>query len=52
MQLGSCVAVAVAGSCSSDLTPSLRTSVCLCVALKSEQKKKKKVGDKKSGFKL
>ena len=40
---GSGVAVAVvqAGSCSSNSTPSLRTSICWHVALKSNKKKKK-----------
>ena len=46
MQLGSLIAMAVvqAGSCSSDLIPSLGTSICHSVALKSlgKQKKKKK----------
>ena len=41
-QLGSCVAVAVtkASSCSSDLTPSLGTSICHECALKSKTKQK------------
>ena len=45
MQLRSCVAVVVVqvGSCSSNSTPSLETSVCFfCVALKSRKKKKEK----------
>ena len=47
MRLGSCVAVAVgwAGSCSSDLTPGLGTSMC---PLRSPLKKKKKAQGKKS----
>ena len=42
--LGSDIAVAVAeaSNCSSDLTPSLGTSICLSAALKSKKKKKKK----------
>ena len=39
-QLGSGIAVAVAGSCSSDLTPSLRTSICHECGPKKEKKKK------------
>ena len=44
MQLGSCVAVAmaVAGSCSSDSTSSLETSICLECGPKRQKKKKKK----------
>ena len=43
MRLGSCMTVAVAqsGSCSSDLTPSLGTSICLGWGPKKEKKKKK-----------
>jgi len=43
-QFGSCIAVAVAqaGSCSSDLTPSLGTSMCCGCGPKKMQKKKKK----------
>ena len=43
IQLGSgiAVAVAVAGSLSSDLTPSLRTSLCHRCGYKKEKKKKK-----------
>ena len=37
---GIAVAVAVAGSCSSDLTPSLGTSICCSAALKRKRKKK------------
>jgi len=47
MQLGSGVAVAVAqaGSCSSDLTPSLGTSICHgCGPKKTEKKKETKRG--------
>jgi len=38
MRLGSCVAVAVvqAGGCSSHSTPSLGTSICIDVALKTK----------------
>ena len=44
MRLGSHVAVAVveACSCSSDLTPSLGTSICLRFSLKKTKKKKRK----------
>ena len=43
MWLGSHMAVAVAGSCSSDLTPSLGTSIChRCCPKKKERKKKKR----------
>ena len=46
MQLGSHVTVAVAvveaRSCSSDSTPSLRTSICHRCSSKKEKKKKKK----------
>ena len=45
MQLGSCVApaVAVAGSSSSDSTPSLGTSICCrCGLIKQKERKKKK----------
>ena len=49
MQLGSCVAVAMAkaGSCSSDLTPSLGTSICHGEALKKEGKKERRRKEKK-----
>ena len=44
MQLGSCITVAVAvaqaGSCSSDLTPSLETSICCGCGPKKQKKKK------------
>ena len=48
MRLGSCVAVAVvwAGSCSSDLTPGLGTSICREYGPKKQ--KKKKIGDKET----
>ena len=46
MQLGSCVAVAVAGSCSSDSTPNLGTSICH----KYGHKKKKNRIDKTRHF--
>ena len=36
--LGSCVAVAVAGSCSSNLTPSLGTPICCKCGLKAKKK--------------
>ena len=39
---GIAVAVSVASSCSSDLTPSLRISVCLRCGPKKTKKKKKK----------
>ena len=44
MQLGSGIAVAVAqaGSCSSDLTPILGTSICITYNPKKKKKKKKK----------
>ena len=42
MQHGSHVAVAVAGSLSSDLTPSLGTSYAAGAALERKKKKKKK----------
>ena len=44
MQLGShiAVAVAVAGSCSSDLTPSLGTSTCPEFSLKKQKKEERK----------
>ena len=41
-QLGSCMAVAVAGGYSSNLTPSLGTSICHKCSPKTKQKKKKK----------
>ena len=55
MRLGSCVAVAVveAGSCSSDLTPSLGTSTCCRCG--PERKKKEKEKEKQmnlSDYKL
>ena len=40
-QLGSCIAVAVAGSCSSNWTPSLRTSTCCRCG--QERKKEKRL---------
>ena len=40
MQLGPGVAVAKVGSCSSDVTPSLGTSVCLRCSPTKEKKKK------------
>ena len=48
MQLGSCIAVAVvqAGSCSSDLTPSLGTSIGHGYGPKKKKKKKKKRKEK------
>ena len=42
MRLGSCVAVAVTGSCSLDSTPSLGTCICLKFGPKKAKKKKKK----------
>jgi len=44
MRLGSCIAVAVvwAGSCSSDSTPSLGTSICFGCGPKKRTKKKEK----------
>ena len=47
--LGSCIAVAVvwAGSCSSDLTLSLGTSICIRCSPKKKKKKKKKKERKK-----
>ena len=44
MWLGSRVAVAVAGGCNSDSTPSLETSIC-CRCRPKKQKKKKGGGD-------
>ena len=47
MRLGSCVAVVQAGGCGSDLTPSLRISVCHGCdpkKLKNNNNKKKKQG--------
>ena len=43
IQLGSCVAVAVAvtGSCSSDLTPFLGTPICHGCGLKKKKEKKR-----------
>ena len=49
MWLGSVMAVAgvEAGSCSSDSTPRLGTSICLGCGPKKKKKKKKKEGEKK-----
>ena len=49
MRLGSFVAVAVAeaGSCNSDWSPSLETSICYSCVPKKQKKKKKK--EKKAG---
>ena len=49
MRLGSCVAVAVvqAGSCSSDWTPCLGTSICLQCGPKKEENKTKQNKTKK-----
>ena len=44
--LGSGVAVALAGSYSSDSTPSLETSICHGCGLKKQKKKKKKKKEK------
>ena len=44
-QLQSQVAVAVAGSYSSDSTPSLENPICCCVALKGQKTKKRKKKD-------
>ena len=52
MWLGSCIAVAVtvakAGSCGSDLPPSLGISMCHRYGLKKTKKKKKKKSTKNS----
>ena len=50
MRLGSCIAVAVAqaGSCSSNSTPSLGTSICHQCSPKTKTKKKKKKKKKKT----
>ena len=46
MRLGSGVAVPVAGRCSSDLTPSLGSFICLgCGPKKATKKRKKKAMD-------
>ena len=42
-QFGSCVVVAVAGSCSSNWIPSLGTSICLRCSPKKQQQQQKKV---------
>ena len=42
MWLGSCIAVAVVGDCSSDSTPSLGTSICPRCGPKKGKKRKKK----------
>ena len=47
MQLGSRIAVAVAGSCRSDLTPSLGTSMCCRYGPKKQKKKKEKKEERK-----
>ena len=49
MQLRSCIAVAVVGSCGSDCIPSLGTSVCRECGPK-KQKKKKKESDLRLGW--
>ena len=51
--LGSHIAVALAwaNSCSSKSTPSLRTFICLSVALKSKKEKKKKKKKERKGRK-
>ena len=42
MRRGSCMAVVEAGSCSSDSTPSLGTSICRGCSPKKTNKKKRK----------
>ena len=48
MQLGSGIAVAVAGSCSSSWTPSLGTATCHECGPKKQKKEKIKRGGKKT----
>ena len=49
MWLGSHVAVAVAGSYSCDLTPSLGTSICCGCGPKKKKKKERKKKERKEG---